>query len=503
MPQANGKTPTETSPLLPKPSELVDPSAGNVPDSIDSSEGGLAGHGNGAAKKGAGASDLPAAAEDGEETLSRQDSATDRERHYAGDPEQRKRLYRTLPALAIGIFLAALDQTIIVSSYGRIGSDLDALQKTSWIATAYFLTLTSFQPLYGKLSDIFTRKSCLLFAYAFFGLGTLGCGVARNINELIAARAVAGIGGGGMTTVVSILLSDIIPLKERGSWQGYLNIVFATGAGVGAPLGGLFADMNGSISGWRWSFLFQAPLCLVAFLSVALVLKTPPRKALTTNADGEDGVVEEEDWRTKLKRIDFLGSFVIVCAVFSLLLGFDRGSNVRWGSVECLVPLCLSFPLFALFIYIEMRVSSEPIAPSRVMVDRSLFACFLCNFFSFAGYMATIFNIPLYYQAVKGYTAMRSGLLLLPGVVAGVSGSLFAGAYMQRFGRYYWLTVVCYANLTFGVFFILLFTGLVVHSDVGISIALVITGFSNGIGVTSTLIGLSMSSSPSLRTCQC
>jgi MFS family permease len=116
------------------------------------------------------------------------------------------------------------------------------------IGSRYFLTLTSFQPLYGKLSDIFGRKACLLFAYTVFGLGCLFCGLARNLKELVAARAFAGIGGGGMTTVVSILLSDIIPLRNRGTWQGLVNISYACGASAGAPLGGLLCDSIG----WRW-----------------------------------------------------------------------------------------------------------------------------------------------------------------------------------------------------------------------------------------------------------
>jgi Major Facilitator Superfamily len=157
---------------------------------------------------------------------------------YEGVPALRAKLPFIFPAVAIGVLLAAADQTIIVSSYAKIGSDLDALNRTSWIASSYFLTLTTFQPLYGKLSDIFGRKACLLFAYAVFGTGCLFCGLARNIDELIWARAFSGIGGGGMTTVVSVLLSDIIPLRDRGTWQGYINVVYATGAGAGAPLGG-------------------------------------------------------------------------------------------------------------------------------------------------------------------------------------------------------------------------------------------------------------------------
>jgi MFS family permease len=125
----------------------------------------------------------------------------------------------------------------VVSSYGAIGNDLKELNRTSWIATAYLLTTTSFQPLYGKLSDIFGRKASLLFAYTVFGVGCLGCGLSRTMGQLIAARAFAGIGGGGMTTVVSILVSDLVPLRSRGTWQGLLNIVFASGAAAGAPLG--------------------------------------------------------------------------------------------------------------------------------------------------------------------------------------------------------------------------------------------------------------------------
>ena len=128
----------------------------------------------------------------------------------------------------------------MVSSYAAIGNDLHELNRTSWIATAYMLTTTSFQPLYGKLSDIFGRRACLLFAYTIFGLGCLGCGLSTSLGQLVSARAFSGIGGGGMTTVVSILVSDLVPLRSRGSWQGVLNIVFASGAATGAPLGVYF-----------------------------------------------------------------------------------------------------------------------------------------------------------------------------------------------------------------------------------------------------------------------
>lgn len=159
----------------------------------------------------------------------------------------------------------AIDQLLTVATYAKIGNELNALNSTSWIATSYvsrsdysrrhshvmhkyFLTLTSFQPLYGKLSDIFGRKECLLFAYAVFGIGCLGCGLAQDIVQLCIARGISGIGGGGMNAVVSILLTDLVPLRERGIWQGYMNVIASVGTSVGAPLGGFLAESVG----WRW-----------------------------------------------------------------------------------------------------------------------------------------------------------------------------------------------------------------------------------------------------------
>lgn len=453
---SNGQA-TETSPLLgsrgPPP---IEPSHGIAPDSAVAIDA-VNSNGNGAARD--------ADVEGG--------SIKPPQSESEGIEDMKGRMKYIFPALTIGVLLSAADQTIIVSSYGRIGSELHALNSTSWIATAYFLTLTSFQPLYGKLSDIFGRKACLLWGYLIFGLGCLFCGLARNMGELIAARAFAGIGGGGMTTVVSILLSDAVPLRERGKWQGYINIIYAAGAGLGAPLGGILADSIG----WRWAFLGQAPLCLVAFAAVSILLKLPPR--------------DQDHWKKKLRRVDFLGAVVLICAIFALLLALDRGSNVSWKATITIVSLALSFPLFALFIFVEMKVAKNPFAPGHIIFHRSLFACYLCNFFAFGGWLAALFYIPLYFQAVDGLSATQAGVRLIPGIICGVSGSLFGGFYMQRTGKFYWLTVIAYTCLVVGMVFIFLFSGLLVNSVVGIIIGMCICGFSNGIGVTSTLIGLS------------
>ncbi|KAI4127987.1 MAG: hypothetical protein LQ338_002954, partial [Usnochroma carphineum] len=391
---------------------------------------------------------------------------------YQGMPEVKAKLKYILPAMAIGIFLSAADQTLIVTMYGKIGSDLKALNKTSWVSTAYFLTLTSFQPLYGKLSDIFGRKSALLVGYAIFGIGCLFCGLARDMNELIAARALAGIGGGGMTTVVSIMMSDIVPLRERGTWQGIINIIYATGAGCGAPLGGVLADLFS----WRWAFLGQAPMCALAFLSVTLVLHLPKRESV--------------GWKKNLARVDFLGALVLVSAVFTLLLGLDRGSNVSWSIPVTIASLSISFPLFIVFGLVEQRFAAEPFAPSRIIWDRSLVACYLGNFFSFGGYLSVLFYLPLFFQAVDGLTATQASVRILPAIVAGVSGSLFGGLLMQKTGRYYWLNLTAYTTLVLGVLVIMLCSDLLVNNTYGIAVGQVVAGFSQGIGVTSSLIGV-------------
>ncbi|KAM0717506.1 hypothetical protein Q7P37_007358 [Cladosporium fusiforme] len=389
-----------------------------------------------------------------------------------GLPEVRARMKYIFPAIAIGVFLSSADQTIIVSSSAKIGSELDALNLVSWIATAYFLTLTSFQPLYGKLSDIFGRKACLLFGYSVFGVGCLLCGVAQNMGQLIAARAFSGIGGGGMTTVVSILFSDIVPLRERGQWQGYINIIYAFGASVGAPLGGVLADSIG----WRWAFLIQAPICLAAFVAVSLALELPKN--------------EDSHWKEKLNRVDFLGAAILVCAIFTLLFGLDRGSNVSWSSKTAIVSLGVSLPLFLFFILAEMKVAKEPFAPGHIIFHRSLFGCYLCNFFSFSGWLAALFYLPLYFQAVDDVSATGAGLRLIPAILCGVTGSLTGGIYMQKTGRYFWVTVVAYTGLTLGMTAVFLCSGVLVSSTVGIILGMCVCAFGNGFGVTTTLIGL-------------
>lgn len=376
-----------------------------------------------------------------------------------------------LPALAIGIFLSAMDNTIVVSSYGVIGNELNELNRTSWIATAYLLTTTSFQPLYGKLSDIFGRKSCLLFAYAVFGLGCLACGLSTSMTQLIVARAFAGIGGGGMTTVVSILVNDIVPLRSRGSWQGCLNIIFATGAATGAPLGGLMADSFG----WRWSFILQFPATLSAILMVCLFLHLPSNDSPTP-------------FKARLKRVDFLGAVIMVLAVFTALIGLDQGGNKSFQSLLPIACLCASAFFFFSFVFAESHIATEPFAPPHIVRQRTILAANLANFFCCAAHTAVLFYTPFYFQVIQSLPAGAAGLRLLPAIAGGVLGSLGSGIIMQKTGRYYLLTVCAYVLAALGAATVLYSS--TSSWSTGIVLGITMSGLGYGTGLTTTLIAL-------------
>ncbi|KAI0689162.1 MFS general substrate transporter [Cytidiella melzeri] len=394
------------------------------------------------------------------------------------DPKPRVSRTAVMVPMSIGIFLAAMDGTIIASSYATIGSELKQLHSTSWIATGYMLTLTSFQPLYGKLSDIFGRRACLVLAYAIFALGCLLCGLARNMTELVAARALAGIGGGGMTTVASIIMSDVAPLRERGTWQGIANMVFATGQSVGAPLGGYLADTIG----WRWSFTLQVPLALLAIVSVSVALKLPE--------------IESENFVAKLKRVDFGGALTLVAAVFCLLLGLDRGGNVSWQDPVTVGNLSVFAVLFLVFVFIELKVAAEPFAPKRIIANRALLASYVANFFAAGMGVVQAFMITLYFQAVKGRTAGGAGLVLIPAILAAVLGSLIAGVTMQATGKYYWLTVGVFIMMLSGHIVVPIFSGIWLYSYIGITVGLCLASFGVGAGITTTLIALIANAGP-------
>ena len=212
---------------------------------------------------------------------------------------------------------------------------------------------------------------------------------------------------------------------------------------------------------------------------------------------------DSSHWKKKLKRVDFLGAFVLVGAVFTHLLGLDRGSNESWGASVTIASLCTSLVAFFLFVLIELKIAVEPFAPGRVVFGKSLFACYLCNLFRLGCYLAVLFYLPLFFQArgkqilgatshlqaifwltaSDGLSAAQAGIRLLPGVVAGVIGSLYGGFIIRRTGRYYWLTIWAYLFQTLGMIPIILCTAMATNNTYGIAVDFIIMWISNGIGV--------------------
>ncbi|KAK4245023.1 MFS general substrate transporter [Corynascus novoguineensis] len=401
----------------------------------------------------------------------------------------RSRLKFIFPALAIGIFLAAGDQTIIVSSYGRIGSDLGELDKSAWLATAYLCTTTAFQPLYGMLGDILGRKPCLLFAYSVFGLGSLFCGLAHNMGQLIFARALTGIGAGGIITVVSILLSDIVTLEERGIWQGYVNMVFACGAGLGAPLGGILTDAIG----WRWAFIAQGPLCAIAIVFVSLLLKLPPRAP-----EGTGSI------RAKLSRVDFLGAATLITSLVTLLVFLDHisSADASWTSYIYALASGLAF---SAFLYIEQQIASRPLTPLRLLFGKDFLGAYLALAFGNVGWYGVIFYVPLLYQATGHFSPSAAGTLLLPGISSAIIGGFVGGAMVKRRGGagFRDLALASYPLVTAACAGVAACAGLfwadqmsMLVTVLAMSLSLFVGGLGNGGGMTATLVVVVAVASP-------
>ncbi len=317
-----------------------------------------------------------------------------------------------LGGLMAGMFMAALDQSIVGTALPRITSDLHSLDKLSWVVTAYLLTSTASTPLWGKISDLFGRRLIFQAAIVTFTAGSLLTGLAQNIDELIIFRGLQGLGGGGLFALALATIGDIIPPRERGRYQGYFGAVFGTSSVLGPVLGGWFADGPG----WRWIFWINIPIGIAALVVTSAALKL-------------------EHVRREHK-IDYLGAAVVVGAVSSLLLYTSwAGPDDGWGSGVGLGLVAAGMVLIALFGVVELH-ATEPIIPMDLF-KQSVFT--YSNIFGFVigfAMFGSMIYIPLYLQVVDGMSPTRSGLAMLPLVVGIFSTSISAGQIMSRTGRY-------------------------------------------------------------------
>ncbi|HEX4867566.1 MAG TPA: MDR family MFS transporter [Acidimicrobiales bacterium] len=314
--------------------------------------------------------------------------------------------------LMAGMLLAALDQTIVSTALPTIVGELGGLDHLSWVVTAYLLTTTVSTPLYGKLSDLYGRKLMFQAAIVIFLLGSVLCGVAQNLGQLIAFRGIQGIGGGGLMAMAFAIIGDVVSPRERGRYTGYLGAVFAVASVAGPLLGGFFVD---NLS-WRWVFYVNVPIGIVALIVTSSVLQLP-----FTRRD---------------HRIDFEGAALLVAGVTALLLALVWGGNeYEWGSTTIIGLLAASAALLAVFVACEQR-AEEPILPLRLFRGRVFTIGVLLSFVVGASMFGAIVFLPLFLQAVTGASATNSGLLLLPLMAGLMTTSVGSGRLIARTGHY-------------------------------------------------------------------
>jgi EmrB/QacA subfamily drug resistance transporter len=311
-----------------------------------------------------------------------------------------------------GMLLFALDQGIVGTALPRIVSELGGLDKLSWVVTAYLLTSTASTPLWGKVSDLYGRRLIFQVAIGIFLAGSMLAGLSQNMGELIAFRALQGVGGGGLFAIALSIIGDVIPPRERGRYQGYFGAVFGVSSVAGPLLGGWLTDGPG----WRWIFYINLPVGLAALVVTSAVLKMP--------------VVRREH------QIDYAGAALIVAAVSCLLLYLDwRGNAYGWTEAGSLALLAGFLLLAVLFVLVELR-SAEPIIPMRLFRNQVFSIGNAFGFLTGIAMFGGIIFLPVYLQAVKGFSPTASGLSLLPAIIGIFSTSITAGQLITRTGRY-------------------------------------------------------------------
>lgn len=330
-------------------------------------------------------------------------------------------------ALMLVMLLAALDQTIVSTALPRIATELNELDKLSWVVTAYLLTSAITTPIYGKISDLFGRKKIFQSAIVIFLVGSVLCGISQTMDQLVLARAIQGVGAGGLMSLVLAIVGDVIPPRQRGKYMGYFGAVFGISSVAGPLLGGFLTD---SIS-WRWVFFVNIPLGIAALSAVASRLHLPVHK--------------------REHSIDYLGAALLSAGSVCLLMATVWGGHTyAWGSAQILSLLGGSLVLAVAFVLWEIR-AKEPIIPMRLFRNDIFTVSVLLSLLSGIAMFASILYIPLYQQLVRGYSPTKSGLLMLPLVLGILTASIISGRLISKIGKYKIFPIIGTLLLTLGL----------------------------------------------------
>jgi EmrB/QacA subfamily drug resistance transporter len=346
----------------------------------------------------------------------------------AAGAQQPQRVRLIFAALLLVLLLASLDQTIVSTALPTIVGDLGGIQHLSWVVTAYLLASTVSGPVYGKLGDLYGRKIVLQTAIVVFLVGSALCGASQNMGELIAFRALQGLGAGGLIVTTIAVVGDIIPPRERGRYQGYFGGVFGVSTVIGPLIGGFLVD---NLS-WRWIFYVNIPIGALALVVIGSVFHARADKVH--------------------HKIDYLGAAVLAGGLSAIVLYTSLGGTTYgWGSPAMVATLVVGVVLLVLFPYVERR-AAEPILPLELFRNRIFDATSAIGFIVGLSLFGAVTFLPFYFQVVKGYSATKSGLLLTPMMAGLLITSILSGNLISRFGRYKPFPIFGTAVMTLGVF---------------------------------------------------
>lgn len=381
---------------------------------------------------------------------------TEKTSHSEVEERSHEEIMVIIVALMMAMLLAALDQTIVATALPRIATDLHGLNKLSWVATAYLLTSAISTPLYGKIGDQFGRKKIFQFAIVVFLAGSALCGLAQNMNQLVAFRALQGIGAGGLMSLSMTIIGDIVSPRQRGKYLGYFGAVFGISSVAGPLLGGFFTD---SLS-WRWVFYVNLPLGIMALSAIATRLHLPVKK-------GDH-------------KIDYIGALLLAASVIPIILATVWGGVTHpWGSATILGLFAGGIIASLIFVLWERRQPvAEAILPMHLFKNDIFSVSVLLSLLAGIALFSAILFIPEYQQVVRGYSAVKSGLWLLPLVLGMLTMLIGTGRLITKWGHYRIFPIIGTLITALGLW---LFSHLTLHTtQLQLGIWMVILGMGLG-----------------------
>lgn len=336
----------------------------------------------------------------------------------SGQPMTHREILLVLVGLMSGMFLSALDQSVVGSAMRTIADDLKGLELQAWVTTAYLITSTIATPIYGKLGDIFGRRRLFIIAISIFLLGSVLCGFALDMYQLAAYRAVQGIGAGGLFSLAITVLADIVPPRERARYQGMFLAVFGTSSVLGPVVGGLFAQADQIlwINGWRWVFLVNIPVGAIALFMVVTFLHVPHTP--------------------KTHRIDWWGAVTIILAVVPLLLVAENGNDWGWTSAQSITMYVVGGAGIIAFILAERAAKEEALLPLKLFRSSAFSLSTIVGVIIGFGMFGGMMTLPLLLQLVNGASPTESGFMMLPMVAGMMTATVVSGQVTRKTGKY-------------------------------------------------------------------